>query len=113
ACEVCGQLPVQRADDVVRPEREPRGGRDGFLPPAVVERARDPSLAVERERALLEEPLKDDEPVEGDARRRVDGGEVEAGVSRQEGARARRRSTRPRAGRRPRARARTAPACPG
>ena len=58
--EVRRELPVERADDVARPERQAGGGGDRLLPSAVVDRAGDPALAVEAERQLLDEPLPQD-----------------------------------------------------
>ena len=62
--EVAGELAVERADDVAVQQRETRAGRDGLLSAPVVERAGDAALPVERQRALLEQPLEQDEPVE-------------------------------------------------
>ena len=58
---MAGELAVERADDVVRPEREPGAGGDRLLPAAVVERAGDPPLPVERDDALLDQPLQEHE----------------------------------------------------
>ena len=62
AGEVAGQLAVERRDDVVRPEREPRPGGHGLLHAPGVDAAGDPALAVERHDALLRQALEEHQP---------------------------------------------------
>ena len=112
AREVAGELAVQRRDDVVGPEREPRPGRDRLLAAARVDGAGHPSLPVQGHHPVLEQPLQEDEPEERDALVAADGLEPGArfyrhvrsiGISRRGGPREPRRSSRPTGGRRPRA----------
>src|SRR5262249_33662572 len=74
-----------------------------------VERAGDPTLPVQGERAFLEEPLQEHEPVERELRAALDDVERRAGLSRQGAPPTLRPSRQSRAGTHPRARARRAP----
>ena len=62
ARELARELSVERGDDIVRAEREPGPGGDCLLASARVDRPRNPALPVERDHAVLEQPLEQDEP---------------------------------------------------
>ena len=82
ACEVAGELAVERGHDVVGAEREPGSGGDRLLAAARVDGARHASLPVERHHALLEEALQEDEPEELESLLAADGGGLGAGLDR-------------------------------
>src|SRR5439155_15573046 len=101
AREVRSELAIERRDDIAFFESEPGGGGDGLLAQAVVQRPADPSLPVERRRALLERPLQKHQPEE-----------LETCLSSQEGPRLRPQARARTGGTRPRARGRRELACP-
>jgi len=77
--EVAGELAVERADDVVGPEREANPCRHCLLAAAGVDGAGDPARPIEGHDSLLGQPLQEAEPVELQASLARDARQVRGG----------------------------------